>query len=311
MLRLLEHLNERGQAVPVAELADLAAREFGVSEVTLRSDLNALCSLAPVRKLARGSYQASTGDRDALTAGPTLFATRLQRESDAKFAIARAVVDTICSRPDLGVLLLDAGTTTYHVADLLSERGGLDLVVWTPSIAAAARLAGARGVSVRLLGGEYHPDYQVVSGDETARALRALAGADPEGEPGAPMPSFTGACCVLDVNYIDPTGGLFTDESRERLQKRLMAELAAEILVVADHTKLFGRRLGMRAHEIGSLASLAAERRVSLITDAACDAGQLESLVQLFGSQGQSRGSGASLFTFATPPGTAPSPERI
>jgi DeoR/GlpR family transcriptional regulator of sugar metabolism len=201
--------------------------------------------------------------------GGSLFGTRLQHRAEAKIAIAGAVTRLLSRQADLRVLLLDAGTTTFYVADRLSEQSGLDLVVWTPSIAAAARLSESRGISVRLLGGEYQPDYGVVSGDETARALRALAGPEAEAaDLGAPLAQFPGTHCVLDVNYVSPEGRLYTDESKERLQKRLMAELAEDLTLVADHTKLFGRRLGLQAHEVYSLEQFAQKRVVRLVTDA-------------------------------------------
>jgi DeoR/GlpR family transcriptional regulator of sugar metabolism len=281
MMRLLEYLNEQERPVPVSDLGELATREFGVSEVTLRSDLAALCSLRSVRKLGRGTYKAGPAeDRDAPGAslpGSSLFSTRLRLRAESKIAIAGAVVRHLVRQPDLRVLLLDAGSTTYFVADRLSEVAGLDLIVWTPSVAAASRLAGSRGVSVRLLGGEYHPDYAVVSGDETARALRALAG--PEGDAAgldAPLPQFAGTHCVLDLNYVSEDGRLYTDESKERLQKRLMADLSEELTLVADHSKLFGRRLGLQAHEINALAQFSGKRAVRLVTDCGASAAQME-----------------------------------
>lgn len=268
MMRLLEFLNDQERPVPVGELAEVAGREFGVSEVTLRSDLTALCALYGVRKAARGTYEAVRGGRGPELAGGSLFATRLQHRSEHKIAIASAVAELLGRPGDLRVLLLDAGTTTYYVADRLSERSGLDLIVWTPSVSAAFRLAGARGVSVRLLGGELQPDYAVVSGDETARALRALAGSEAEAAPlDAALPQFPGTHCVLDVNYIAADGRLYTDESKERLQKRLMADLAEEVTLVADHSKLFGRRLGLQAHEVYSLEQLRTKRCVRVVTD--------------------------------------------
>jgi len=279
MLRLLELLNEQEHPVPVGELADLAAREFGVSEVTLRSDLTALCSLRGARKLARGSYSTTPNDGASGLAGGALFDTRLRHRSESKIAIAAAVAQLLAGQGDLRVLLLDAGTTTYFVADRLSELRGLDLIVWTPSVAAAYRLAGARGVSVRLLGGEFQPEYAVVSGDETARALRALAGPEAEAAPLAdPLPRFPGAHCVLDVNYVSADGRLYTDESKERLQKRLMTDLAEDVTVVADHSKLFGRRLGLQPHEVYSLDQLRVKRTVRLVTDAAATEAQQQQL---------------------------------
>lgn len=282
MMRLLELLNEQERPVPVSELADVAGREFGVSEVTLRSDLTALCALYGVRKSARGTYEAVRGVRGPELAGGSLFATRLQHRAEDKIAIAAAVAELLARSGDLRVLLLDAGTTTYYVADRLSERSGLDLIVWTPSVSAAFRLAGARGVSVRLLGGELQPEYAVVSGDETARALRALAGTEAEAAPlDATLPQFPGTHCVLDVNYLAADGRLYTDESKERLQKRLMVDLSEEVTLVADHSKLFGRRLGLQAHEVYSLEQMRSKRCVRVVTDPQVSAEQQAQLREL------------------------------
>lgn len=312
MMRLLEYLNEQERPVPVGELAELAQREFGVSEVTLRSDLAGLCALRGVRKQARGAYEAARdGALPSLVSG-SLFGTRLQHRAESKIAIARAVVRALERDEDVRVLLLDAGTTTYYVADRLSERAGLDVIVWTPSVAAAACLAGGRGLSVRLLGGEFQADYAVVSGDETARALRALAGPAAEGEElAAPLPRFPGTHCVLDVNYVSPDGRLYTDESKERLQKRLMADLAEAVTLVADHSKLFGRRLGLQAHEVISLEQLTECRVVRLVTDAGASPEQRERVEALLA--GIARGErvrteeaeGALLFELRPPPARA------
>lgn len=280
MVRLLEYINEANRAVPISELQSLTASEFGVSEVTLRSDLSALCALRGVRKLARGTYAPDAPD--AVNSSQSLFSTRLLRRSESKIVIAREAVRRLVAQPDLRVLLLDAGTTTYYVADQLSERAGLDVTVWTPSVAAAYRLSGARGVSVRLLGGELQPEYAAVSGDETARALRALAGVDAElAGLDQPLPSFAGTHCVLDVNSITSEGKLFTDESKERLQKRLMAELSEDLTVVADHSKLFQPQLGFRAHEVYALERFKAKRRITVITDSEASGAQREMLQQV------------------------------
>ncbi len=279
LVRLLEYLNEHDQPVPVQELATLASSEFGISEVTLRSDLGALCALRGIRKSARGTYEAIPNAAGGSRPAGTLFETRLQHRAEAKIAIAGAVATRLVAQSDLRVLLLDGGTTTYYVADRLAERSGLDLLVWTPNVAAAGRLGGARGVSVRLLGGEYDADYAVVSGDETARALRALA-AD-SAAANEPLTSFPGTHCVLDVNHVSSDGRLYTDESTERLQKRLMAELAEDLTLVADASKLFAPRLGILAHEVYGLPDFRGKRAIRLVTDASATECQRKTAAEL------------------------------
>lgn len=272
LVRLWEYLNSQERPVPVSELSDLVRREYGVSEVTLRSDLAALCSLRSIHKVGRGMYEAAPDGARSGLLGSGLFTTRLARRAEEKLAIAGATASLLAAQPDLRVLLLDGGTTTFFVADRLAEHRGLDLLVWTPNVAAAARLAGSRGTSVRLLGGEYHPDYAVVYGDETVRALRTLAA--PGTDETQPLPQFPGTHCVLDVSLVGEDGGLYTDESAERLQKRLMVDLAEDLTVVADSSKLFRRRLGLQPHTITFLRDLSGKRSVRLVTDLSVPADQ-------------------------------------
>ncbi len=263
ILGLLEYLNSQERAVPVSELALLAHREYGVSEVTLRSDLAALCSLSGVRKLSRGTYEAVRDHTSPSLSTGSLFGTRLLHRAEQKIAIAGSVAGVLLTQSDLRVVLLDAGTTTYYLADRLSESTGLDVIVWTPNVAAATRLAGSRGISVRVLGGEYQSEYFAVAGDETVRALRSLQ----DGCAAQATGPYPGVHCVLDVNQISPDGGLFTDESRERQQKSLMAELAEDLTIVADSSKLFARRLGYQPHSVLRLSELGEKRSVRVVTD--------------------------------------------
>jgi hypothetical protein len=87
---------------------------------------------------------------------------------------------------------------------------------------------------------------------------------------------------VLDVNYVSPEGRLYTDESKERLQKRLMAELGEELTLVADHSKLLGQRLGLLAHEVFALAQFGGKRTVRLVTDAAVSEDQRAGIREVF-----------------------------
>src|SRR5919109_4218505 len=116
MMRLLEYLNEQERPVPIGELVDLSGREFGVSEVTLRSDLAALCTLSGARKTGRGTYEAARNGHFPNLVNGSLFGTRLLRRSESKIAIAGAVARILAGEADLRVLLLDAGTTTFYIA---------------------------------------------------------------------------------------------------------------------------------------------------------------------------------------------------
>lgn len=281
LIRWLEIINHHAEPVPVSDLIRIAKATAGVSEVTLRADLAALCALKGIERRSRGYFGVAGSGTPANCAQRTsgaVFYTRLRRRAEEKIAIARIAAEAVAADPDLRVVLLDAGSTAYYVAEILSEQPGLDIVVWTPNLAAAGVLTGTPGISVRLLGGEVQADYAAVAGDETAAALRRLAGVSDSELPDF----FAGACCVLDINALLPGGLLCTDESSERQQKQLMLRLAGAILVTADRSKLLGSHLGAGVHEICRLQDLGPPKSFRLITSSPLTGEVKQELSEMF-----------------------------
>ena len=97
-----------------ADLHTLAER-FSGSLSTVRRALDALEERGIVRRHHGG---ASLVDTDALTQEHD-FLTRIERQADAKFAIAQLVAAEI--QPGM-TMILDGGSTTYAVARLLAHR---------------------------------------------------------------------------------------------------------------------------------------------------------------------------------------------
>lgn len=157
--RLRDVLRVRGEA-SVAVLAD----ELGVSEMTLRRDLDRLESAGYVRRTHGGAVPA---ERLGFEFD---FVARRQTNQKAKRAIAAAAVKLI--KPG-HVVLLDAGTTALELACLL--RGVPDLVVVTPSLAVAAELQFADGIQTILLGGILRRGNPDLTGEVTEAALEMLA----------------------------------------------------------------------------------------------------------------------------------------
>src|SRR4051794_19580705 len=115
-------------------LAELAGR-LGVSEMTVRRDLDQLQEQGLVRRVRGGAVAL---DVPAERAG---FAVRERWSGPAKSRLARAAAALI--EPG-GTVLLDAGTTTAEVAAHLPARGPLTVAVL--SLQAAVRLADQPGI---------------------------------------------------------------------------------------------------------------------------------------------------------------------
>lgn len=125
-----------------ADLRSLADR-FGGSVSTVRRALDTLENRGIVRRHHGG---ASLIEADALTQEYD-FLSRIQRQADAKSAIASLVADQI--EPGSSVIL-DGGSSAYAVARLLAEKG---VQVVTNSLPIASFFGEIGGVEVIVTGG--------------------------------------------------------------------------------------------------------------------------------------------------------------
>ncbi len=157
--RLREVLRQRGEA-GIAEMATL----LGVSEMTLRRDLNRLEHAGHVRRTHGGAVPA---ERLGFEFD---FVTRRQSNQRAKRAIAAEAFKLV--KPG-DRLLLDAGTTTLELACLL--RSIPNLTVVTPSLAVASELQFSDSVQTILLGGVLRRGSPDLTGEVTEAVLDMLA----------------------------------------------------------------------------------------------------------------------------------------
>jgi DeoR/GlpR family transcriptional regulator of sugar metabolism len=128
-----------------AALRTLAAR-FGTSVSTVRRALDMLEREGVVRRHHGG---ASLVDTDAL-AQEHDFLARIQRQADAKFAIASLIATGI--QPGM-TIILDGGSTAFAVARLLAEK---PVHVITNSLPVATLYGEAGNVETILTGGSLH-----------------------------------------------------------------------------------------------------------------------------------------------------------
>jgi len=133
----LEALREQGK-VTVPELSNI----FGVSEITIRRDLNELARQGLVRRAHGGAVFPV----EAPPEPPVI--QRMQENRDLKIRIARAAAGLV----DTGdTIFISSGSTATYVARQLADRKNLTVV--TNSISVATELASAEGITVVVLGG--------------------------------------------------------------------------------------------------------------------------------------------------------------
>jgi DeoR family fructose operon transcriptional repressor len=196
----------RAGRVEVAALADV----LGVAAETVRRDLTALERRGSLRRVHGGAIPV-----ERLEIEPTL-ATRTGRLTDVKRRIAARALDEL---PSGGSIILDAGSTTQAVAELLPP--DLDLTVLTNSLAAATVLSSHPGIRLYLLGGRVRGTTGAAVGDWATSAL---------------------ADVVVDVALVGTNGlsvarGLTTPDQSEALVKRAMVGAARKCVVLTDSSK--------------------------------------------------------------------------
>jgi DeoR family galactitol utilization operon repressor len=150
---ILKLLSERG-----ALSVSLLSRELGVSEVTIRSDLNALEERGLLNRSRGGAHPA-------LHHG---IVERQQQNLEQKNRIARAAAELV---RDGDRIMIEAGTTTALVARHLLGKRDVHVVTNSTLVFSYGRLNPA--LQITLTGGEFRRETESMVGPV---ALRTLAG---------------------------------------------------------------------------------------------------------------------------------------
>lgn len=233
-LDLTLRLVQGSDRVSVSELS----QRLGVSEMTVRRDLDALEGQGLVRRVHGGAVATRSRAEDAGFSArePWQAATK-----DRLGAAAAALVE-----PGSRVLL-DAGTTTVHVAEHLTARAPLTVAVL--SLQAAVCLADRPGIELLVVGGRSRPGERSFVGPLALRTLESLA--------------FD--CFVMSIGGVHADHGWSEFSLDDAAVKQAGLARAARTVAVADATKL-----GVRA--FSRVAPLDAVHR--FVTDSAAEDGR-------------------------------------
>lgn len=189
---------------------DKLATDFGVSEMTIRRDLDELETLGVARRVRGG----------AIALGPEPFSERHQHNARAKAGIADKLIRLI---PMVGTLAFDASTTVYRVAATFER--ARDLVVVTNGLDTFQAFADTPGVSATLTGGSREPRTGSLVGPFAIRTAESVL-----------YDMF-----VCSTAAVDPTLGSSETTIDESEVKRAFSRSAQRIVLAVDHTKLGGR----------------------------------------------------------------------
>ncbi|MET4781209.1 DeoR/GlpR family DNA-binding transcription regulator [Glaciihabitans sp. UYNi722] len=241
--QILSSIDEQG-FVRVTELS----RRFGISEVTVRADLDALAQSSAVLRIHGGAVPAS---RPAGLERP--FEQSALAASDEKARIGRAAAALVESDQ---AVVLDVGTTTTAIAMALLARDDLHNVV---IITNALNIALALEPVI--------PRFTVIVTGGTLRPLQHSL-VDPLAS--VVLDQVRGDLVFIGCSGVDAAAGVTNVNLPEADMKRRMLATAARRVVVADSSKLGVAQLS-RVVPLDGVDSL--------ITGSEADPAQLERLV--------------------------------
>ena len=198
----------------VRTIAELSSR-LGVSEATVRRDLQALEERRLIRRVHGGAEPLRRGS------GELLFNEKTSLHAQEKERIAERALDFI---HDNDAIFLDGGSTVLALARKLQQRKNLTVV--TNSLMAASELMETSHRLI-LLGGEFRPRSRTLVGPLTSRVLESLA---------------------IHTAFLGTMGftvesGISTSDPNEAYTKELVMKRAEQVILLADSSKLLAPSL--------------------------------------------------------------------
>lgn len=205
---VLEKLKSHGQ-VFVNELAD----DFGVSQETIRRDLNKLEALRHVKKIHGGAVSAQFGFE-------LEFNQRAKLAQDEKKSIAMKAAGLI--KPG-DSLFIDFGTTTLEFARQIADIPQLTVITNSPVMANLLHQNPA--TNLILIGGQFGISKMECIGPIT---LQGISG-------------FYADYAVIGAGAVSPLVGIMDQDLDEAAIARQMIKQSNKAMVLADGNKLDNR----------------------------------------------------------------------
>jgi DeoR family transcriptional regulator of aga operon len=209
---ILTQINESGQVL-VHELS----KEFEVSEVTIRNDLEQLEKKNMLIRARGGAIKAERGvgidyrlsEKDKLN-------------SDEKARIGRRAALLINERD---TIIIDSGTTTFEIAKNLDHLS--DLTVITNAINIIIQLINHRNINLIIPGGYLRKNSLSLVGPLAEKNMHNL---------------YVDKV-FIGVDGFDTRHGIYTPNIEEAYFNEIMIKISKEIVVVCDSSKFHRRSL--------------------------------------------------------------------
>lgn len=230
------------------------ARRYDVTMETVRRDLAALEADGKLRRVHGGAVtsEQSTSVESSIGSRQSMNTPEKQRIAARAYQLLR--------ESDAGAVVLDAGSTTEILADLIASsdftlKNGADRIIITHALHIAVKLAEASGVVIDLVGGQLRKMTWAAVG---SRAAEHFASIRPD-------------IALIGVNGLDEEFGLSTPGLNEAIVKTAIVRSARRVVLLCDSAK-FGQESLVRFAGLEDLDAI--------ITDRAPEGSLAESLEQ-------------------------------
>lgn len=228
--KILQEIESSHQVV----VQDLVV-SFGVSEMTIRRDLNELSERGLIQRTHGGAITLG-GSRHNIEP-PAL--ERTLDQSEEKKRIGKAVAEMI---HDGEKIFLGSGTTTLAVAQALYGRRNITVI--TNALSVANELVSSPGITVVVVGGFLRRSELSLIGHFTEAMLKNL---------------YVDKV-IIGIRGIDPDHGLTSDHLQELITDQAIMSISKTVIVVADHTK-FGQVGAIRTAPVTAVQKIVSDHQ--------------------------------------------------
>ncbi|WP_424929139.1 DeoR/GlpR family DNA-binding transcription regulator [Amaricoccus tamworthensis] len=201
--QIVDLLRSAGQ-VRTRELSE----RFGVSEVTIRTDLDNLDDRELLKKTHGGAIALPQSAPDAA------FDRRMQSNADAKHRIGRMAAQQLVNSQSV---IFDSGSTTMHIAMHMPQLR--HVMVATPAMNIAQMLMDRPGLDVHMLGGRVD-----------ASTVSTLVGPQQ-------MDGLLAHQVFMAAHAIDSSFDIVDQSEDVARSKRNLMQMARRVVLVVDSTK--------------------------------------------------------------------------
>lgn len=204
---ILSILRAMQKEVQVEQLSNM----LDVTPLTIRRDLQQLFLENSIIRTHGG----------AILAGRKSLEKEYYRKVAFNFKLKEAIGKSAVKKVKQGeIILINDGSTTYHLAPYLGEVGAL--TVYTNSIAMISEISRFSAIKLYILGGEYDSELYSLSGSLTEKMLESIY--------------FD--LVFLGVDAINDNGQCMVNSIEEAQLTKKILQSGNKKILLADHTKI-------------------------------------------------------------------------